>query len=59
MAYGNSLVSDPWGAFPLHMDEKEQVQVAELDLDDLARYRGQIPILSGRRLDLYGTVRKK
>ena len=59
VAYGNSLVSDPWGSFPLHLDEKEAVAVAELDLDDLARYRGQIPILSGRRTDLYGTVQKK
>ena len=59
VAYGNSLVADPWGSFPLHLDEKEAVEVVELDLDDLARYRGQIPILSGRRTDLYGTVRKK
>ena len=58
VAYGNSLVSDPWGSFPLHLDEKEAVAVAELDLDDLARYRGQIPILSGRRTDLYGTMKK-
>ena len=59
VAYGNSLVADPWGAFPLHMDEKEHVQVVELDLDDLAKYRGQIPILSGRRTDLYRTQRQK
>jgi len=57
VAYGNSLVADPWGNFPLHMDEKEHVMVAELDLDDLARYRAQIPILSGRRTDLYRTER--
>ena len=48
VAYGNSLAADPWGSFPLHMDEKEHVQVAELDLSDLEKYRGQIPILSGR-----------
>lgn len=59
VAFGNSLVADPWGTFPLHMDEQEHVQVVELDLDDLTRYRGQIPILSGRRLDLYETRRKK
>ena len=59
VAYGNSLVADPWGAFPLHLDEKEAVETVTLDLDDLARYRAQIPILSGRRTDLYGTLRKK
>ena len=57
VAYGNSLVADPWGNFPLHMDEKEHVQVVELDLADLEKYRGQIPILSGRRKDLYRTER--
>ena len=57
VAYGNSLVADPWGSFPLHMDEKEHVQVVELDLADLEKYRGQIPILSGRRKDLYRTER--
>ena len=57
VAYGNSLVADPWGSFPLHMDEKEHVQVVELDLDDLEKYRGQIPILSGQRKDLYRTER--
>ena len=57
VAYGNSLVADPWGSFPLHMDEKEHVQVVELDLDDLEKYRGQIPILAGRRKDLYRTER--
>ena len=57
VAYGNSLVADPWGSFPLHMDEKEHVQVVELDLSDLEKYRGQIPILSGRRKDLYRTER--
>lgn len=55
VAYGNSLVCDPWGNFLLHMDEKEDVQVVELDLDDLTKYRSQIPILSGRRTDLYRT----
>ena len=57
VAYGNSLVADPWGSFPLHMDEKEHVQVVDLDLSDLEKYRGQIPILLGRRKDLYRTER--
>ena len=35
--------------------EGEAVRVVDLDLGDLARYRAQIPILSGRRTDLYRT----
>lgn len=58
VAYGHSLVCNPWGTVVAQLDEKAGVQVAELDLDDLARYRGQIPILSGRRTDLYDTIQK-
>lgn len=58
VAYGHSLVCNPWGTVVARLDEKAGVQVAELDLDDLARYRGQIPILSGRRTDLYETIQK-
>lgn len=58
VAYGHSLVCNPWGTVVARLDEKAGVQVAQLDLDDLARYRGQIPILSGRRTDLYETIQK-
>lgn len=58
VAYGHSLVCNPWGTVVAQLDEKAGVQVAQLDLDDLARYRGQIPILSGRRTDLYETIQK-
>ena len=34
------------------------VCVTAVDLDDVAKYRGQIPILSGRRTDLYETIQK-
>ncbi len=58
VAYGHSLVCNPWGTVVAQLDEKAGVQVVALDLDDLARYRGQIPILSGRRTDLYETIQK-
>ena len=57
VAYGHSLVCNPWGTVLGGLDEKEGVQVVTLDLDDLPRYRAQIPILSGRRTDLYATIR--
>ena len=59
VAYGHSLVCNPWGTVLGGLDEKEGVQVVSLDLDDLPRYRAQIPILSGRRTDLYATVQPK
>ncbi len=58
VAYGHSLVCNPWGTVITEMDEKEDVRVVRVELDDLVRYRAQIPILSGRRTDLYETVKK-
>ena len=55
VAYGHSLVCNPWGEILTEFDEKEGVRVVEIDLADLDKYRGQIPILSGRRTDLYRT----
>ena len=37
------------------LEEKEGVLVQEVPLEKLELYRGQIPILQGRRTDLYGT----
>ncbi len=59
VAYGHSLVCNPWGEFNLQMDETEGVQCVEIDLDELETYRAQIPILAGRRTDLYETVLRK
>lgn len=53
--YGHSLVCNPWGEILTDCGEGEAVRVVDLDLGDLARYRAQIPILSGRRTDLYRT----
>ncbi|MDY4431190.1 nitrilase-related carbon-nitrogen hydrolase, partial [Evtepia sp.] len=57
VAYGHSLVCDPWGTIVAQLDEKEGVIVTDIDLNDLDKYRGQIPILAGRRTDLYRTER--
>ena len=59
VAYGHSLICDPWGTVLTELDEREGVQVVELDLDDLDKYRRQLPILAGRRTDLYQTVLQK
>ncbi len=55
VAYGHSLVSDPWGNLLTEFDEKPGVRVVTIDLADLDKYRAQIPILAGRRKDLYRT----
>ena len=48
-------MATPWCEILTQLDEKPGVQVVDIDLGDLAKYRGQIPILSGRRGDLYRT----
>ena len=55
VAYGHSLLCGPWGDILGQLEEKEGVLVQEVPLEKLELYRGQIPILQGRRTDLYGT----
>lgn len=55
VAYGHSLAVNPWGEILTEFDEKEGVRVVEIHLEDLDKYRAQIPILAGRRTDLYRT----
>ena len=53
VAYGNSLVSDPWGKLLCRADGQETTLYADLDLTQLEPIREQLPILSARRTDLY------
>lgn len=53
VAYGNSMIADPWGDVIHRLDEKEGVLMTEIDLAMGQRVRGQLPVLSARRLDLY------
>jgi predicted amidohydrolase len=47
---GGSIVVDPWGAVLAEAGTEEEVLVADLDLDFLARTRSSFPILADRRL---------
>ena len=58
VAYGHSRVADPWGRVLEELDEKPGLALVRLDLDEIDAIRQQIPILTGRRRDLYETVRK-
>ena len=53
ISYGNSLVSDPWGNVLGRLDAAEGLLLCDLDLGYADAIRTQIPILSGRRQDLY------
>ncbi|NPV27405.1 MAG: carbon-nitrogen hydrolase family protein [Firmicutes bacterium] len=53
VAYGHSLVVEPWGRVIASADEKEQIILAEIDLEHLHRVREELPLLKHRRTDLY------
>lgn len=53
VAYGNSLVSDPWGTILCRAGAEPAILYANPDLNRLESVRRQLPILSARRTDLY------
>ena len=58
VAYGNSLVTDPWGTVLCRAAGEETILYSDLDLSRVDAVRHQLPILSARRTDLY-EVREK
>ncbi len=53
IAYGHSMLVDPWGKTVQTLDEKEGIIVAEIDCQRLAQVRAELPLLKHRRTDLY------
>lgn len=46
VAYGNSMLCDPWGNVLARADEKEQIVVADIDLDMVDNIREQLPVVN-------------
>lgn len=53
VAYGHSMVVDPWGGIVNELDEKEGTMLAEIDLSRLNQVREEFPLLKHRRTDIY------
>lgn len=53
LAYGHSIITDPWGRVIMQMDEKEGHAVTEIDLDYVDEVRQKLPLLTARRTDVY------
>lgn len=53
VAYGHSLVVDPWGEILAAAGEGEEIIYAEIDLEKIEKVRRQLPLLQHRRTDLY------
>ncbi|MBV7274852.1 carbon-nitrogen hydrolase family protein [Clostridiaceae bacterium UIB06] len=54
VAYGNSLVANPWGNIINKLDENEGIIIEEIDLDYIEEVREAIPVFKHRREDIYG-----
>ncbi len=53
VAWGHSLVTDPFGKILAQLDEKEGILYYDLDLSQVETFRNQYKILKARRTDIY------
>ncbi|MCL2565985.1 MAG: carbon-nitrogen hydrolase family protein [Defluviitaleaceae bacterium] len=53
VSYANSIAVDPWGRVIYRADEKESIQVVDLDLEEIERVREQLPLINAMRKDVY------
>ncbi|XP_055380995.1 omega-amidase NIT2 [Condylostylus longicornis] len=58
VAWGHSMVVDPWGKILASADENEKTIVADIDFSMADNVRQQIPVGFQRRTDLYETIKK-
>lgn len=58
VAWGHSLVADPFGKVLKQLDEKEGTLYQEIDLAEVDTLRQQYKILKSRRLDIYKLTEK-
>ncbi|WP_172253697.1 carbon-nitrogen family hydrolase [Saccharibacillus deserti] len=50
---GHSMIVGPWGEVVAEAGEEDGFLTAELDMDEVARARGRIPVFEDRRPELY------
>ena len=51
--YGYSTIADPWGKVIDKCDEKENIIICDIDLDQVENVKQSIPIWTQKRYDLY------
>lgn len=59
IAYGHSLVVDPWGDVLGQLEEEEGYLLGEIDLDVVKDVRRQLPVLTQRREDVYAREKRE
>lgn len=53
VAYGHSLITDPWGDVVTEASEKEEIIYGNINLEKVKKVRNELPLLKHRRIDLY------
>ena len=53
VAYGHSMIVDPWGEKVVETEEKEDIIMGSVDIELVESVRSKVPILNGQRGDLY------
>jgi len=53
VAWGHSMVVNPWGSVVVEASEEPKVVFADIDLDYIKQVRSQIPVSTQKRTDLY------
>ncbi|KAL6075955.1 Omega-amidase nit3 [Balamuthia mandrillaris] len=52
-AWGHSSVVDPWGTVIATTEHEEDIIYADIDMEQLEKFRAQIPVTKQKRYDLY------
>jgi omega-amidase len=58
IAYGHSMVVDPWGDIMVQAGTHEEIIYTEINLSRTAEVRKELPVFTNRRTDLYDVVEK-
>jgi len=58
VAYGHSMIVDPWGKILEKADEDEMIVYAVIDGGYVKKVRDELPILKNRREDIYELIKK-
>ncbi len=58
VAYGHSMIVDPWGEVLSEAGSGEEIIYADVNLNCINKVRRQLPVLKNRRLDIYELIKK-
>jgi predicted amidohydrolase len=58
VAYGHSMVADPWGNILNEAGTGEEIIYTQINLPEIKKIRKELPLLENRRTDLYQLKRK-